>query len=126
MPTIAVIGASSDRRKFGNKCVRAYLQRGYRVFPINPNESEIEGLAAFKSIREVPVDSVDRVSVYLPPAIGVKVLDEIAQKKTGQVWLNPGADAPAVVSRARELGLNVIAGCSIVDVGVSPHELSET
>jgi uncharacterized protein len=125
MSTIAVIGASSDRRKFGNKCVRAYQRCGYQVYPINPNETTIEGLTVYKSIAEVPADTIDRVSVYLPPTVGVKVMDDIAQKKVGEVWLNPGADGPQVVARGRELGLNVITDCSIVDIGVSPSELSE-
>src|SRR5512146_989627 len=111
MPTIAVIGASSDRGKFGNKCVRAYTQRGYQVFPVNPSETTIEGLPAFHSILDVPAEKIDRVSIYLPPKIGVKILDEVAKKQVSEVWLNPGADAPDVVARARELGLNVIAAC---------------
>ncbi len=125
MPSIAVIGASSDRRKFGNKCVRAYLSRGYQVYPVNPNESTIEGLSAYKSICDIPAESIDRVSVYLPPAVGAKVMDDIAQKKVGEVWLNPGADGPQVVARGRELGLNIISDCSIVDIGISPSQLSE-
>ena len=125
MPSIAVIGASSNRRKFGNKCVRAYQSRGYQVYPVNPNETTIEGLPAYKSILDVPAETIDRVSVYLPPAVGAKVMDDVARKKVGEVWLNPGADGPQVVARARALGLNVITDCSIVDIGISPSELSE-
>ena len=123
MPTIVVIGASSDRAKFGNKCVRAYAQRGYHVYPVNPNESTIEGWPAFKSILDVPADAINRVSIYLPPWVGMSVLEEVAKKKVGDVWLNPGADAPEVVARARELGLNTIAACSMVAIGISPSQL---
>lgn len=122
MPTIAVIGASSDRSKFGNKCVRAYVQKGWTVVPVHPKETTVEGLPVSKSILDVP-EPIDRVSIYLPPAVGIKVLDEIAQKKVGEVWFNPGADAPEVLARARELGLNVIAACAIVAIGLSPYEL---
>ncbi len=123
MPMIAVIGASSDRAKFGNKCVRAYAQRGYQVFPVNPSETTIEGWPAFNSILDVPAEKIDRVSIYLPPKIGLTVLDEVAKKAVGEVWLNPGADAAEVVARARELGLNVISACSIVAIGISPSSL---
>lgn len=123
MPTIAVIGASSDRAKFGNKCVRAYALRGYHIYPVNLNEATIEGWSAYKSIRDVPVQDIDRVSIYLPPNICAKVLDEISQKHVGEVWLNPGTDTPEVIEKARHLGLNVIRGCSIVAIGVSPEEL---
>src|SRR5262245_12437110 len=122
-PTIAVIGASADRAKFGNKCVRAHARRGYHVYPVNPNETEVEGWPAFRSIMEVPA-ALDRVSIYLPPPIGLKVLPEIATKGAKEVWFNPGADAPEVLARARELGLNVIAACSIVAIGESPSDYS--
>src|SRR5205823_2692650 len=119
MPTIAVIGASADRAKFGNKCVRAFAQRGYHVYPVNLNESIIEGWPVFKSILDIPIGSIDYVSVYLPPATGIQVLDEIAQRDVGKVWLNPGADTPEVLANARKLGLPVAAACSIVAIGAS-------
>jgi uncharacterized protein len=121
--TIAVIGAGSDRRKFGNKCVRAFLSKGYDVYPIHPVETEVEELKAYKSVLDIPLDRIDRVSVYLPPAVGVKVMEEIAKKNVGEVWLNPGADGDEVVAKAKELGLNVICDCSIVAIGISPSSL---
>lgn len=50
MDSIAIIGASSDRSKFGNKAVRAYKRKGFKVFPINPKESKIEGLKCYRSV----------------------------------------------------------------------------
>jgi len=120
-PTIAVVGASADRRKFGNRAVRAYARRGYTVYPIHPREAEIEGHKAYPSILDVPAAQLDRVSLYLPEALALPVLEEIARKPVKEVWLNPGADSPAVVERARDLGLPVVVGCSIVDIGVDPH-----
>src|SRR5262245_55605082 len=124
MPSIAVIGASSDRSKFGNKCVRAYLQEGWDVYPVNPRETEVEGRPVSKSILGVPVEPIDRASICLPPAVGIKVLDEIAKKKVSEVWFNPGADAPEVLARARELGLKVVAACAIIAIGLSPYEFN--
>ena len=103
---VAVVGASRDRRKFGNKAVRAFLHRGYDVVPINPEGGVIEG--------------IDIATIYLQPAIGERVIDEIAQKEIGEVWLNPGADSARVVARARALGLNPILDCSIVGIGENP------
>lgn len=118
MPTICVIGASSDRSKFGNRCVRAYVQQGWTVYPVNPREATIEGLPVYRSIAEVPAGLIDRVSVYLSAALGLKVMDEIAHRgDVGEVMLNPGADDPTVVDRARELGLNVVTGCSLIAIG---------
>jgi predicted CoA-binding protein len=122
-PTIAIIGASSQRSKFGNKAVRAYLRQGYRVFPVHPSAAFIEGLPACRSIRDIPAAELDRVSIYLPPAIGLQVIEEVADKPCREVWLNPGAESAALVERARALGLNIVLGCSVVDIGVNPHDL---
>ena len=80
--TVAILGASADRAKFGNKAVRAYLAQGYQVFPIHPKAQTIEGLQAYRSILEVPADRLDRTSLYLPPQIGLHVIEEIAHALT--------------------------------------------
>jgi predicted CoA-binding protein len=120
--TVAVLGASPDRRKFGNKSLRAHRAAGYTVFAVNPSATEIEGLPAYRSLADVPAGPLDRVTVYLPSAIGLTVLPDIAARAPGEVWFNPGADAPEVLAEARRLGLNVITGCSIVDLGMSPAQ----
>ena len=118
--TVAVIGAGPERRKFGNKSVRAHLAAGYTVYPIHPTAEPVERLPALSSVADVPVEQLDRVTVYLPPAVGLTVLPAIAAKKPTEVWFNPGAESPELLAEARRLGLNVIAGCSIVDLGMSP------
>jgi predicted CoA-binding protein len=121
-PTVAIIGASSDREKFGNKSVRAHLKLGYEVYPVNPKGGEVEGLTAYRSIDEVPVSPLDRVSLYVPPKIGIGMLDAIAAKGCSELWLNPGTESDEIVARAEELGLNPIQACSIVDLGVTPGQ----
>ncbi|HVV70883.1 MAG TPA: CoA-binding protein [Verrucomicrobiae bacterium] len=122
MKTVAIIGASNDRAKYGNKSVRAHLAEGYTVYPVNPKEAEIEGLKAYRTIAEVPVRP-QRVSVYLPPPVLLRILPEIAARGCDELWLNPGTESGEVLTAARELGLNVIQACSIVDLGISPHQL---
>jgi hypothetical protein len=116
---VAVIGASSNRRKFGNRAVRAFSQQGYTVIPINPHETQVEGLKAYASVLDVP-GPIDMASVYLQPEAGLRVMDEIARKKIPEVWLNPGADADEVVARARALDLRPIVACSIMAIGEHP------
>ena len=123
--TAVVIGASPDRRKFGNKSLRAHAAAGFAVFPVTVSATEVEGAPAFASIADVPAGPIDRVTVYLPPAVGLKVLPAIAARSPGEVWFNPGADAPEVLAEARRLGLNAIAGCSIVDLGMSPAQFGD-
>jgi predicted CoA-binding protein len=122
MKTIAIIGASNDRSKFGNKAVRAFVQQGYAVYPVNPKEMEIEGLKAYASIRDVPVRPA-MVSVYLPPMGLLKVLPDIAERGCDELWLNPGTESNEVLAETERLGLRVIQACSIVGIGVSPAGL---
>ncbi|HXT11720.1 MAG TPA: CoA-binding protein [Candidatus Angelobacter sp.] len=122
MKTAAIIGASNNRRKFGNKAVRAFQQQGYTVYPVNPNEMEVEGLAVYKSIRDVPVRP-QMISVYVPPPVLLKLLPDIAARGCQELWLNPGTESDEVLAEAEKLGLNVIQACSIVGVGVSPSQL---
>ena len=84
----------------------------------------IEGLTVYRSLAEVPV-ALDRVSSYLPPAVGLTVLPEVANKGCGELWLNPGAGTPQLTSAAQKLGLVVVNSCSIVDVGFSPGEFPD-
>jgi hypothetical protein len=119
---VAVIGASSDRRKFGNRAVRAFRQQGYTVIPINPHAAVVEGLKAYASVLDVP-GPIDMASVYLPPDAGVLVMDEIAKKQIPEVWLNPGADGDEVIARARALDIKPIVACSIIAIGENPYDL---
>jgi len=116
---VAVIGASNNRDKFGNKALRAFERQGYTVIPINPHESEVEGHKAYPTVLDVPGD-IDMATVYVQPAVGVLVMEQVARKSIPEVWLNPGADDDVVVARARELGLNPIQACSIIGIGESP------
>ena len=122
MSSIAIIGASANAEKFGNKAVRAYIQQGWTVYPVNPKETIIEGLTVYKSVREIP-GSVDEASVYLAPHLVPAVLQEIAAKGIKRVWLNPGTESDDAVERAEELGLEPIIACSIVGVGIDPNKL---
>ena len=105
----AVVGASTDREKYGNKVLRAYLQHGMEVYPINPKAPEIEGLKAYGSLAEVPV-KVRAISVITPPSVTEKVVEAAAAAGVRMVWMQPGAESEAAVKRAEDLGLEVISG----------------
>jgi hypothetical protein len=119
---VAVIGASSDRRKFGNRALRAFRQQGYTVIPINPNEQEVEGLKTYASVLDVP-GAIDMASFYVQPEIGERVIDEVARKGIAEVWLNPGAESDALIARAQTLQIQPIVACSIVAIGQNPYAL---
>jgi len=119
MPSVAVIGASNARQKYGNKAVRAYLRQGWTVYPVNPTETTVEGLKVYRTLAEVP-GPVDRVSMYVPPSVGITLLEAIKAKGTPELFLNPGSESDALLERATALGLDPIQACSIVDIGERP------
>jgi hypothetical protein len=120
-PTIAVLGASPDRSKFGNKCVRAFRDEGYKVFPINLGGSEVEGLETYRRLAEVP-KALDCISVYLPPPVSLELIPEIAAAGAEKVWFNPGAANARVFEAARQAGVRALDACSIVAIGRSPAQ----
>jgi hypothetical protein len=122
--SVAVLGASRDRRKYGNKAVRAYVESGYTVYPVNPKEETIEGLKAYPTLEAIAAP-VEFVSLYVPPVIGLKLLPSIAAKKPREVWLNPGSESEELIDSAVDLHLRTIVGCSIVTLGFSPEEFPD-
>jgi len=119
---VAVIGASSNRNKFGNRALRAFREQGYTVIPINPSEQEIEGLKTYASVLDVP-GPIDLASFYVPPDIGEQVIADVARKGIAEVWLNPGAESDELIARARALQIQPIVACSIVAIGENPYRL---
>ncbi len=119
--TVAIVGASGDRSKYGNKAVRAHVAQGWTVYPVHPRGGEIEGLRAYTSLRETP-RPLTRVSMYVPPGVGIGILEDVVAAAPDEFFLNPGAESDELVERARALGLDPILACSIVDVGRRPSE----
>lgn len=120
--TIAIIGASPDRSKYGNKALRAYLKAGARAIPINPRHSQIEGQPCYASIGEVS-EPIEIASFYVPPHIGLQVIEEVARKGISKVLFNPGSESEALMQRADELGLQWTLACSILLAGHRPDQL---
>jgi uncharacterized protein len=119
MPAVAVVGASTNRSKYGNRAVRAYLRQGWTVYPVTPSEPEVEGLKTYARITDIPVP-LDRVTLYVPAPIGLKILPDAKAKGLTEVWVNPGAESDELIAEAERLGLNPIQACSIVDIGERP------
>ena len=117
---VAIVGASSDRSKFGNKALRAFRAEGYTVVPVNPNEPEVEGLKTYPSVVAVP-GTIDMATVYVPPEIGITLLADFERKQIPEIWVNPGAESDELLAEAKRRKLNVIAACSIVGIGRSPY-----
>jgi predicted CoA-binding protein len=85
------------------------------------NESVVEGVAAYRSVLDVP-DQIDMATVYVPPEATMRLLEEFERKRIPEIWINPGAEDDAVMAEARRRGLNAIFACSIIGIGRSPSE----
>jgi predicted CoA-binding protein len=121
MKTVAVIGASPDRRKFGNKALRAFRQAGYRAIPITPRHPAVEGEPAYPTVADYP-GPIDLATFYVPAEIGEQVIDGVARKGITEIWFNPGSESDALLARARALGIEPITACSIIGAGMSPSQ----
>jgi predicted CoA-binding protein len=120
--TVAIVGASSDRRKFGNKALRAYQAAGHRVIPVNPHEREVEGIRSYRSVLDVP-DAIDVATVYVQPEVALQLLPELDKKAIPEIWINPGAESTELLAEAKRRKLNVIAACSIIALGRDPYSI---
>lgn len=114
----AVVGASRDRAKYGNKVLRAYLQHGKVVHAVNPHATEVEGRASHPTLRELP-EAVHGVSVITPPHVTERIVEDLPACGAAWVWMQPGAESARAVARAEQLGVGVISGgpCALVALG---------
>ena len=117
-----VVGASTDRNKYGNRVLRCYQMNDLKAVPVNPKEREVEGVPCVASVRDLP-EEVESISVITPPAVTEQVVEQAAQKGIKNIWMQPGAESPRAVALCREKGLNVIAdgSCILVVLGFREH-----
>lgn len=117
-PAFAVVGASEDTSKFGNKVYRMYLRHSMKAYPVNPNCKTIDGTPVFATLSALP-EKVESISVITPPAVTEKVVHDAIAAGVKNVWMQPGADSAAAVRAAEDAGLNVIHGgpCILVELG---------
>jgi len=121
MKTVAVIGASIDRHKFGNKALRAFREAGYHTIPITPYHDHVEGERTYPTVLDYP-GAIDMATVYVPPEIGEQLIEGLAKKGISEVWFNPGAESPLLIARARALGIRTVQACSIIGIGMNPAQ----
>lgn len=117
-PAFGVVGASSNRTKFGNKVLRCYLQHQKKVYPVNPHESNIEGQTCIAHVKDLPKE-VKSLSIITPPAITTQVVKEALLAGIENIWLQPGAESVEAIQMCQEKGINIIAKgpCLLVTLG---------
>ena len=118
---VAIIGATKDRSKFGNKAVRAYVKRGWRVFPINDHENNIENLRVYKSLRDINFH-LDRILLYTPPAKAMELIPEFKVASFDELMICPGAESDELINALRARRIPFETGCGIKAVGENPAD----
>lgn len=117
-----VVGASSDRSKYGNRVLRCYQEHGLCAIPVNPKEKQVEGKECVSSVSELPAE-VTSISIITPPAVTEKVVEEAARKGIKNIWMQPGAESQSAIAYCRDRGINVIGdgSCILIALGFSDH-----
>ena len=118
---VAVVGASQDRSKYGNKVLRAYLQNDIEAVPVNPTAKEVEGLVAYADLASVP-GTISAVSIITPPPVTEKVVQNAIDLGIKHIWMQPGAESRRAIQMAEAAGVNVIASGPCVLVALRYRE----
>ena len=104
----AVVGASADPAKYGNKVLKMYQQHNIAAHPINPKGGQIEGLPAYPDLDSLP-EPVHGISIITPPNVTEKVVEDAIRLGIKHIWMQPGAESASAVSNAEAAGINLIA-----------------
>jgi len=105
---IAVVGVSRKKTKFGNAIYRELKQKGYNVFPVNPNMSVFEGDTCYSDLLSIP-EQVDAVVINVPPAQTEKVVKEVNEVGIRKVWLQQGSQSDEAVKYCEENGIEYVS-----------------
>jgi predicted CoA-binding protein len=117
----AVVGASTDRSKYGNKVLRCYKQNNLKVVPINPTASQVEGLTAYPDLASAP-GKFDGVSIITPPPVTERVVSDALSLGIKNIWMQPGAECNSAIQAAEAAGANVIAHGPCILVSLRYHD----
>jgi len=108
-----MIGVSRDTTQFANAAYRLLKERGYRMYPVNPNAEWVEGDRCFPDISSLP-EKVDGVVVMLPPEKTMKVLPEITEAGIERVWLQQQTESPQAIQFCLDHYIQIVYGQCII------------
>ena len=89
---IALVGASNDKNKYGNKILLDLLSKNYNVVPINQKEDTIAGLKAYTKVQDLPFRP-SIINFVVPPEIGLDITKELVEEGYDHFWYQPGAES---------------------------------
>ncbi len=120
--TYAVAGASHNREKYGNRCLRALQQADKHVVAIHPQAAFVEGASTYRELKAVP-HHIDSLSIVTPPSVTERIVDEAIAAGVKNIWMQPGAESEVAITAAEDAGINVIAGGPCLLVALRFHDV---
>ena len=104
---IALVGASNDPKKYGNKILLDLVSKGYNVVPINITEDTIAGIKTYKNVLDLK-ESPSIINFVVPPKIGFEITKELVENNYDNFWYQPGAESKEIASYLIENSKNFI------------------
>ncbi len=112
----AVVGASNDRHKYGNKVLRRLMECGLKAYPVNPKLAEVEGEPCYAELKDLP-EKVDGVVVVVPPQITETIVRQLHEQGIERVWMQPGAESEEAEAYCQDAGITCISDrCILVNL----------
>jgi len=110
---VAILGASTNPERYANKAQKLLMDKGYNVYPINPNYEQIENISCFKRITDVK-NEIHTLTVYMNPEKFKMVLPEVIKKKPKRIILNPGSESVEIKNILSSKNISAIEACTLV------------
>ena len=104
---IALVGASNDPKKYGNKILLDLVSKGYNVAPVNSKEKTIAGIKSYKNVLDLK-ESLSIINFVVPPEIGFEITKELVENNYDNFWYQPGAESKDISSYLIENSKNFI------------------
>ena len=104
---IALVGASNDPKKYGNKILLDLVSKGYNVAPVNSKEKTIAGIKSYKNVLDLK-ESLSIINFVVPPKIGFEITKELVENNYDNFWYQPGAESKDISSYLIENSKNFI------------------
>ena len=92
---IALVGASNDPKKYGNKILLDLVSKGYSVAPINNKENMISNNKSYKNVLDLEI-TPSIINFVVPPKIGFEITKELVENNYDNFWYQPGAESKEI------------------------------
>lgn len=122
MLNVAVLGASSNPHRIANQAIGRLLQKGHRVFPVNPKGGMIAGLDVFVSLQSISAP-VHTLTMYIAPEHQSAEIEAIERLHPQRIIFNPGSENPAIYSRLERAGIEITEACTLVLLSTNQFEM---